>query len=1212
MLRPNGSYMQRTTGMTDENEQEPVSGPAEDGPLAHREEWLIVGVGAATSDREQLATLLAHLRQHPEHAIILCVAQQGDTENDEILDAVAQVAAETVTPVADGMSVAAGEIYLVPSTMLVTLRDGRFQARRSPEPLGERGRIDSLLVSLAEEHRERAVAVLLAGTGGDGTLGVTAIKEQGGLAVAEEADDSARPLTFAPRTPSAIADYVLPVPRIADCVADYARHLIQVCEARSEEAVREEVAGQLGRVAAVLRNKTGHDFHGYKQNTFMRRVQRRMQVTQRATVDDYVGHLRDDHEEVQHLFNDMLIGVTQFFRDVREFEVLQSEVIPQLFEGKTAADQVRVWVLGCATGEEAYSLAILLREHMATLDVAPPVQIFATDIDGRALAAARVGRFSGAITRDLTPERLSRWFVREGDTYCVVKELREMCIFSQHNLIKDAPFSRLDLISCRNLLIYLNNDLQNRVIPLFHFSLRPGGCLFLGNSENVTRHSKLFAPVDRRYRIFRRLENQTRIVPDFPLSAGTDRRLPDPAVGRWTRPLESDLARRADRVAERYAPAYVIIDEQLEVLHFSERLGRFLDPSTGAANLNLLSLVHRDLRLDLRAAVDKAVSGQAAVKVPPLQIDLNGDALAVQMIVEPIRKANDEPQHLLVLFQDCEVIQHADEQQSLASPMLRDEHIQSLEADLRITRERLQATIEELESTNEELKSSNEEYQSINEELQSANEELETSKEELQSVNEELQTVNGELAHRVQELAKTNSDLKNLLESTQIATVFLDNEFRIKNFTPAVTEIFHLIESDVGRPITHIAGRIAYDDLANDVRRVLRTLVTVEREVTDHRSGNHYFMRILPYRSIDNFIAGVVLTFVDVTEITNAQQALSESDERFRMMAQTVPIILFTAQTDLNVDYLNPRFYEVTGMSQGSGLGIGWQAAVHPDDIEELQRRWLHSRASGEGFEMEHRLRSADGAFRWVLARAEPMRNDDGNLTRWFGSATDVHQHRTAEDRQKLLMAELQHRVKNILAVVRSIFSRTIGPEARFGDVADHFRGRLDALARTQNVLARTPEGGLDLEEMMRDELLSHTAHDGEQIHMVGPPVRLRPKAAEAIGLAVHELVTNAAKYGALATSTGRITISWRVYDGGTGPRLAWVWREVGVTFDDAAPVRSGFGRELIEHGLPYELGATTVLEFGRDGVRCAIEMALSDRVVIMTNPVLTGETEGE
>ncbi|MEW6150237.1 MAG: CheR family methyltransferase, partial [Pseudomonadota bacterium] len=734
---------------------------------------LIIGVGASPGALDSIERFFSRLTIGSDQAIVLAL-QNHEAFNERQLREIVQASnGGKLTDISDGHPIEGGSVYLCPPSMITTIQSNRFALRKAEQAPGERATIDSFLVSLAEERAEQSIGVVLAGTGGDGTLGTAALKDHGGLAIAEKVAGLDEPEHLRDgNTPAAIADYVLPPEDIPEHIQVYARHLRRLDEKQGFDEVLATAATSLFRIADILRSRTGNDFHGYKQNTFLRRVQRRMQVVRIDDIAAYADFLRNDNDEAQHLFNDLLIGVTEFFRDKREFEVLEDQIIPKIFEGKGAGQQVRVWVLGCATGEEAYSIAILLREHMARMDSVPQVQVFATDIDGRALATARVGRYRTNIEADMTGERLTRWFVREGDTYSVVKELREMCIFSQHNVIKDAPFSRLDLVSCRNLLIYLNAEFQNRVIPLFHFALLPERYLFLGNSENVTRHPKLFAPVDRRARIFKKLETGTRLPPEFPITTAAGRvPVEVPAI----RSFGSDvgLERRAQRIAERYALAYVITDDNFQVQHFSGRTGRYIEPMAGAATLDLLQLVHRDLRLELRTALCSAAETNEPAHAEQVQLGVNGQRLLVDITVEPIQDGGGDQRNFVVLFKEGPV-RSVEADQSGTNALVRTEQVERLENDLRATRERLQATIEELESTNEELKSSNEEYQSLNEELQSANEELETSREELQSVNEELTTVNGELAHRVQELTRATSDLKNFLESTQIATVFLD------------------------------------------------------------------------------------------------------------------------------------------------------------------------------------------------------------------------------------------------------------------------------------------------------------------------------------------------------------------------------------------------------------------------------------------------------
>ena len=957
---------------------------------------------------------------------------------------------------------------------------------------------------------------------------------------------------------------------------------------------------------------------------------------------------------------------------------------------------------------------------MATLAHPPHVQIFATDLDARALGLARAGRYALTIAEHIRPDRLQRWFVREGDTYCVSKELREMCIFSPHNVTKDAPFSRIDILSCRNLLIYLSTELQSRVIPIFHFSLRNSGVLFLGNSENITRQQKLFAPVDRRNRVFRRQETATRIVPDFPLGARALRSKDLLQTDRSTPPrLSGALNRQVDLIAERYAPAYVIVDDQGEVLHFSGRTGRFLEPVAGAASLNIINLVHRDVRMDLRTALQRAVADGGRIELPRLVLRKDDRAIGFNLIVEPVIAG--ETSSLMVLFQDAGPVPEGAARGDRPDD---GEQVERLERELRLTRDRLQATIEELESTNEELKSSNEEYQSINEELQSANEEMETSKEELQSVNEELQTVNGELAHRVAELGRSNSDLKNLLEATQIATLFLDNDLRVRSFTPSATEIFHLLETDVGRPLDHVVSRVAYAELHDDVRQVLRSLIPVERTVVDPTNHRQFAAKVLPYRSVDNYISGAVVTFTDLTAVHDAETALRASEQRlqallsassqvtYRMNAdwsemleligkgfladarkstdwfqqhippdeqpevraaiaaairdkrdfafehqvwrvdgsrgwtfsRAVPIIengeiveWFGAASDITarreaedaltesqerlhslveglpqlvwraVDegswtWASGQWADYTGQSAGESKGAGWLEAIHPDNRPAARDAWSHA-VRNRGFQVEYRIRhAADGCYRWFQTRATPVYDDGGAIVEWVGTSTDIHDLRDLQERQTVLVAELQHRTRNLIGMVRQIATKTAARSSDLSDFKGRFRDRLDSLARVQGLLSRLNEHDrVAFDELLRTELAAHGVDPGlgERVHLEGPlGVRLRSTTVQTLAMALHELATNAVKYGALGQPQAQLTITWHVTaaEDEQRPWLHIDWRETGVEMPPAGagPKGGGQGRELIERALPYQLSALTTYVLDEDGVRCTIAMPVS------------------
>jgi two-component system CheB/CheR fusion protein len=1153
---------------------------------------VILALGGSGGRVAPIREFLATVPTHTGVATVLMLQHREALDLERFAQDLAE-AGHDVTPIADGMTVADRHLYLAPADVIVTVNDGTFYMRPAEQAPGDRGTIDSFLVSLAEGQSTRSVAVLFAGLGGDGTLGAGSIKEAGGLVLAEQTPGETEEHLIGSNTPAALADAILPVPGLARRVVAYLDKLTSQREGGSELDAAESREA-LADIVAVLRNSTGHDFHGYKTGTFLRRVQRRMQVLDAASIDQYLELLRGSDSEPMNLFNDLLIGVTQFFRDKREFEVLEASVIPRLFENKTRNDQVRVWIIGCSTGEEAYSIAILLREYMSTLKEVPHVQIFASDLDGRALASARVGRYTGSVTSEVSPERLARWFVREGDTYCIVKELREMCIFSQHSIIKDAPFSRLDLVSCRNLLIYLDMEMQSRVIPLFHFALRPNGYLFLGNAENVSRHTALFSPLESRSRIFQRVETGTRILPDFPF-ATVERRPLERIAEAVPRLVQSSLTRATKSIIERYEPAYVIADSEFYVQHFSGNTGRYISPSSGSASLNLLNLVHSDLRFDLRSALEKAAETKQSTRAPQTRMGSDGTSQLVEIIVEPV--GDDKQRNFVVIFKEGGALPSA-ESIALAGGDNHEEVLR-LELELRSTAERLQATVEELESTNEELKSANEEYQSLNEELQSANEELETSKEELQSINEELTTVNGELALRVQEVGRSNSDLKNLLESTQIATVFLDNELRVMNFTPSISDIFPLVEFDIGRSITHIRSRVSFEDLLDDVRKVMRTLGAVEREI-DSINDTRYMVRILPYRSVDNFIGGVVITFTNLTPLTRAQLALRQSEERFRAIANLVPELLWSSEPNGGGSWFNQRWLDYTGQTLDQAQGDGWAQAVHPDDRKESREKLLVAIKSREPFHREHRMRGHDGQYRWFIVRAEPSFDEAGNVSQWFGSATDIHEQRIALDdlqqserRTRLLLAELQHRVRNTLSVVRSIVQRSAATSDTKEDYVSILDGRLSAFARVQAAVTRDPEAGLDLGRLIIDELAAYDAKiDGQVTRLEGPTVTLGVKPAELIGMAIHELTSNAAKYGALKGPEGRLSVTWSIQDNDQST-LKIDWQESGVGHT-GKPTRRGFGTELLENRIAYELEGQTNLHFGEDGLQCQMVMPLS------------------
>jgi two-component system CheB/CheR fusion protein len=747
-------------------------------------------------------------------------------------------------------------------------------------------------------------------------------------------------------------DHILPVEAMPAQLVEYATYLRTRRDPNGPEALGAAESADLPTLYALLRRHTGHDFSQYKESTIRRRVQRRMQALQVDTVPTYIARLRHDPHEVEFLFKDLLIGVTHFFRDPEAFAALARTVIPAIFRDKGAADRVRVGVSGCASGEEAYSVAILLREHMDTLAAVPHVQVFATDIDALALETARRGLYPAGIAEHVSPERLQRFFVRQDHTYQVQPALREMCLFATHSLIKDPPFSRLDLIVCRNVLIYLGPDLQQKLMWLFHYALQPGGYLFLGPVESIAGQHDLFRPLDQPHRLFQKTGRTPATLVEFPL---TDGRWPAPP-GAQAAPARTTAARqlgqRLERtILEHYAPAGVVCTAQGTVVYVSGRTGHYLEPAAGVPDGNLISMARAGLRPQLRTTLHQAVTTHQRVVQKRVQVQTNGGVQTLTLIVEPLPDGDDTPLYM-VLFQEVGAAGEAAPTALEAAPPAPEEaHLRALEHELRATRERLSTTIEELETTNEELSSANEEFHS-------ANEELETSKEELQSVNEELETVNAELRRKVEAFDHANSDLQNLLDSTQIATLFLDTALCVSQFTPAISTIVPLQSGDRGRPLADFAPRFADIDLVREAEDVLHTLGWRERSLRTRDGDRHYLLRLGPYRTVANVIDGVVLTFTDVTTLQQAEEAAHAAQVYAESIVSTVRTPLLVLDAGLRVRSANRAFYTLFHVTPAETEGYRLYELGHGQwDIPELRRlleELLPQQQVIEHFEVAH------------------------------------------------------------------------------------------------------------------------------------------------------------------------------------------------------------------------------------------------------------------
>jgi two-component system CheB/CheR fusion protein len=949
--------------------------------LKHSGMPLIIGLGASAGGLDAFKSFLS--KMPPQSGFAFVLVQHLDPQHKSLLSELLGKQTEMpVTQAEDGMAVVADHVFVIPPNAVLTISDGILHVVSPAPPREHRRPIDTFFVSLAEDQGENAVCIILSGSGSDGTAGLSAIKEHGGLTLAQAGIDETALLGM-PSSAAAtgLVDYVMPVEAMPEKLVDYGHHLARAVEQKDDDGTRRDAKDYLVKICALLRTRLGHDFSEYKDKTLIRRIQRRMQVLQIDNVPAYIERLRKEPVELELLFHDLLIGVTQFFRDPDAFADLQDKVVPKLLENRDADNPIRVWIPGCATGEEAYSIAILLREAIAARDLTIPVHLFGTDLDANSVTIARHGRYRKGLT-GVSAERLERWFVEEGDGYCVRKDIRDMCVFSPHDLVRDPPFSKLDLISCRNVLIYLNASLQDRLARTFHYALKPSGYLFLGNSESLSRQGRLFAILDKKHRLFQRRDDVAAVLPAIVRpgngsgTAGTD--TTHPANVDTGRIVAARIEHHARHALEKFFPAYMVINRRYDILQFSGQTGNYVEPAPGAASFNLFKILKKELQSAAQMAVQKAVETQQPVVQEKVIAGAGGGSRIVDLIVTPISEPTDGL--LVVAFQDRGPISGAETRAGTAEPAAK---AQVLDRELHAVRAQLQTTIDELATANEEMKSANEEYQSVNEELQSTNEELETSKEELTSINEELQTVNSELSSKNEALNRANSDLKNLLDSTQIATIFLDSHLRIKNFTPAMSEIFPVRDSDRGRPITEIVTRLVYDDLRRDVKKVLRTLTVIEHEVTGIVGDTAFLMRIRPYRTIDDMIDGVVVTFVDISE--------RKRRESERAMLAAIVDSSSDAIVGKNlqgtITSWNKGAEQLFGYTADEVIGKTISILEHAEEENEMMGRIRQ----GERIENYETIRRGKGGSLIDIAlTVSPIRNSDGHIIGASNMAHDV------------------------------------------------------------------------------------------------------------------------------------------------------------------------------------------------------------------------------
>jgi two-component system, chemotaxis family, CheB/CheR fusion protein len=1150
----------------------------------------VVGIGTSAGGVKALQSFFEALAPEARKMAYVVVVHLDPDHQSELASILAMRTSMPVIQVDRRMPLEPGRVYVITPNRRLHIADHEIDSVEFDEPRGQRAPIDHFFRSLAEQRGD-GFAVILTGAGSDGAVGVKAVKEAGGLILVQdprEAEYSSMPRSA---IATGVADFVLPVREIAaqlEPLLSSKEHLrVQNLAATDEDILR--------RLLGHVRARTGHDFSRYKRSTVLRRLARRMQVHRMERLEEYLEFFRENVEEIQALFADLLISVTTFFRDSRAFESLARQAIPALFEGKPPSDHIRVWVPGCATGEEAYSIAILLAEESARRDIRPHVQVFASDLDTGALATAREGRFPAAIEADVSEERLRRFFDREGDHYRIKREVRDIVLFATHSLLKDPPFSRLDMVSCRNLLIYLDRDLQQQTCETFAYALLPGGFLFLGNSENADNPPGLFHVVDREARIFRS-------------SVHKGERLTLPKLMISPNILEPVGARPANRAGqyadaslhwqalEEAAPPSALVNEVYGLAHLSESAGRYLQHPRGPLTSDITELVRPELRLQLRTALHRAFEqGQSNLSLP-IAVKFNGAARQVYLQVRPVRRDNAPPAALVMFIEGGELPADQDPTTSgdAGAPTGDGEALRQLYEELHATRARLKASLEEHEGASEELRAANEELQSINEEYRSTAEELETSKEELQSVNEELQTVNNELKLKLESVSRAHSDLQNLISATDVGTLFLDAALHIKRFTPRVSDLFNITASDEGRPITDFTHRLKYDRLPADARRILAELGSLEKEI-ESDAGQWYLMRVRPYRTVQDRIEGVVVTFVDVTARRKAEADLRESETRLQLAREAAKLGVLDYNPVRQEMWWDDRARELWGVGRDTANLDAFWKGIHPDDAGNIRDAVVGAMEprNGGAIDCEFRVRiHALSEERWIRMHGKAFFEGNERTTkavRLVNTVQDISNRKLWELNQKLLLGELSHRVKNILSIVQAMARQTFRGSGAPEQTLQTFEARLRSLAGAHDLLISSDWKGADLATLVDRQLDSHLGDRTKQLTVEGPSVRLSPQLAVPFAMMVHELATNALKYGSLSDAGGTVTLTWSVSERAGTELLVVRWQERGGP-RVSPPPNSGFGSFLIEHGLP---DAVVRRNFEPEGLVCTIETPL-------------------
>lgn len=1124
----------------------------------------VVGIGASAGGLEALRDMLAPARAPTGMAFV--IVQHLDPNHESMLaQLLDRHTSLEVLQCEGGETIEADTVYIIPPGHGLAIHAGRLELTDFAQPRGLRRPIDDFFLSLAVDQQASAACVILSGTGADGTTGLRAIKEHGGVCLVQE-PESARydgmPLSA---VGTGLVDFVKQPAAMLDCLYGYFH---QRAESDAPEEEASVVADHVDELCKALRTAVGHDFSGYKRTTLIRRVERRMHVLGIGSGRAYLARIKSDADECDALFRDLLINVTRFFRDPELFERLRTKVVEPLVQ-TLDGEEIRVWIPGCSSGEEAYSIAMLFAEACAATGLSSSlVQIFATDIDERMLQVAREGSYPSAALADIPPPMRERYAIPHAERFTIAPQLRDMIRFSNHSIVKDPPFSRLDLVSCRNLLIYFDDKLQQSVMPLLHYAIRPEGYLFLGPSESVGRFDHLFPVIDQQARLFLRAPGAPNYPIDLPGSGAPRSARADGGFRSEPRRI-SDETLAARRIVDRYAPPSLLLDQDGGIIAAYGRLGRYFDfPVTRTGGSSAITLARTGLRNVLGPLLREGRDNRKRVVARDVAVTSEYGEQQIDVICDPLSDGT-----MLFVFRETAPFRPALDD-DVGELDAGDDHLDALEDELRVTRHRLRSTVEELETANEELKSSNEEMMSMNEELQ--------------STNEELSTVNDELKSKVDQLTVANSDLRNFFESTDLAVVVLDANLRIRSFTDAATSLFPLQPGDKGRPLDDVSSRLEGQGYLEDARAVADGHAAIQRRVMTRDGARTLSLRTLPYRSQAGTTDGATLVLTDITDALSLERDLAAERERLDMAIKAGGIAVWEFLVETREAILDDHGRSVLGIAPETSATDeeGRLSRMHPDDRPGFEAALDAVVAKGGEFEASYRI--IDGTETRRIKSFGRMVEDEGPR-RLIGMSIDVTaEYRLAETRE-LMLREMNHRVKNLFAIVGGMISAGARSHQDVRTFATDVRERISALGRAHSLASPTGElQAIDLTELISVTIAPYRDH--AEIELDGPECRIERSCLSPLALMLHEWATNSVKYGALGLAGGRLSIRWTT--GGEGIDLQW--RE---TIDQPVQLSSGtgFGTILVDTSS-RQLGA--VVDRRAEGDDFVIDIHLPPRVL--------------